>query len=181
MVPHNANARQSVKLKESSTDDDIQISTDTGEVTNIDESQINNINDYDDDYIDEEKAEKARSIYGLNNATNEIPMQQDLNCNNTVKSLILYYCGFNDQCLQHTFGCSTRNEFDKAAEELETDVEFQSPDLAEQNPWAAAGCELLISHDPSWAAETKEKIETQNNERNSQSLGQVCCQNKLIW
>ena len=53
-------------------------------------------------------------------------------------------------------------------------MEFQSPDLAKQNPWAAAGWELLISHDPSWAAETKEKIETQNNERNSQSLGQVC-------
>ena len=92
MVPHNANARQSVKLKESSTDDDIQISTDTGKVTNIHESRINNINDYDDDYIDEEKAEKARSIYELNNATNEIPMQQDLNCNNTVESFILYYC-----------------------------------------------------------------------------------------
>ena len=138
-VPHNATARQSVKLKESSTDDDIKISTDTGEVTNIDEPQINNVNDYDDDYIDEEEAEKAKFIFGLNNATNEIIMQQDLNCNNTVKSLIIYYGGLTDWCLQFTYRCSISNEFDEDAEELENDVEFQSPDLTKWNPWAAAG------------------------------------------
>ena len=105
-------------MKESSTNDDIQISTNTSEVTNIDGSQINNVNDYDDDYIDDEEAEKAKPIHGLNNATNEMITQQDLNCNNTDKSLILYYFGLNDRYLQQTFGCSGSIEFDEDTVEL---------------------------------------------------------------
>ena len=90
-LPHNATARRCVTLKEPPSDDDTQISSDTGKVTNIDESQVNNANDYDDNYIDDVEADEARLIYGPNNTTNEIPMQQDLNYNNTAKSFILYY------------------------------------------------------------------------------------------
>ena len=81
-VPHNATARRSVKLPDEDLTAEaaaVQVSTDAGEVTNIQESQLNNVNDYDEDFIGEGAGdEAAKTIYSLNNATIDVPMQQDL-------------------------------------------------------------------------------------------------------
>ena len=45
-VPHNATARRSVKLGGSNGNTDVQISTDTAEVRDINDSMINNLNDF---------------------------------------------------------------------------------------------------------------------------------------
>ena len=137
-VPHNATARRSVKLQESSVDGNVQQSTDTGQVTDIDASQINNVNELDDDYLTDEE-EDVKSIYGLNNVTTDLPMQQDLNCNNTLKSLINYYCGLSNRCLAETYGCHDRAGMEEGSDNDSGDE--MSENLSHQNPWAYAGWE----------------------------------------
>ena len=140
-VPHNATAKRSVKLQEASDNDQINISTNTGQVTNIDEYRINNINQYNNHHMDDDNAKKFKSIYGLNNATTDVPMEQDLNCNNTVKSIVLHYIGLKDWCLSDTFGCDITAEFENNVSREDT-VEREmllNPILEKEHPWAAAG------------------------------------------
>ena len=66
----------------------------------------------------------------MNNATTDLPMEQDLNCRTTLKSLLNYYEGLVERCLQTTPGCDTQ---DGANADIDVD------DLSGQNPWADAG------------------------------------------
>lgn len=127
-VPQNATARRSVKLQEN-------ISTDTGQVTGIGEEELNNISTYDEDFIDD-PLDEPQSMYSLNNVSVDVPMQQDLNCTSTIKSILLYYIGIVSRCLTKTFGCDI--EVDVTPEDIEEE-KLSNHKLEEQNPWAYHG------------------------------------------
>ena len=60
-------------------------------------------------------------------------VEQDLNCNSTIKSIVNYYCGLSDRCLQHTIGCKKYIAVDEESDGMD------DPALQQKNPWAAAG------------------------------------------
>ena len=124
-VPHNATARRSVKV---TGDEGVEVTNDNGEVTDIEQSQINNTNIFDED--EEDDGGSSKSIYELNNASTDVPMQQDLNCNSTLKSIVNYHGGLVERCLSNTLGCGM----------VDPQEDFMmNTDLEAVNPWAAAG------------------------------------------
>ena len=70
-VTQNATLRRCCMLQESTAK--VSVSTDTGQVTGIEELQLNNVDLYDEDG-DDDASEKAKSIYSMNNATTDVPM-----------------------------------------------------------------------------------------------------------
>jgi len=133
-VPHNATARRSIKLQHSSSIDNVQISTNTGAVSNIDKSELNDVGELDEDCLDGH-ANGSQSIYSINNATTDIPMpmQQDLNCTSTVKAIVLHYGGLVKRYLSSTFGCDL--EVDITLEDIEVEINC-NPYLESENPGA---------------------------------------------
>ena len=62
-------------VNQSNANTDVQIETDAAEVTEINASMINGINDFDDQYLpDPTESKNTKSIYVLNNATIDMPM-----------------------------------------------------------------------------------------------------------
>ena len=130
-MPHNATARRKVKLWEPSSDTNVQISTDAARVLGINNNMINDINDFDKHHLPDK--DNNQSIYDIKNATVNVPMKQDLNCKSTIKSIIDYYVGLTNRCLQQTLGCDTFIDTDGEG----GDLGMSDYELKQKNTWAA--------------------------------------------
>ena len=125
-VPHNATKRMSVGY--------VDLSTDTGQGSDINESNLDNINDFDDEYMCGEDEGRVKSIHSLNNTTADVTMQQDLNCNIRVQSIINYYSGLDDRCKEQTFGCGYTSGCDIDPEDALEVERLNNHDLKDHNP-----------------------------------------------
>ena len=81
----------------------------------------NNINDLDKHHLStKDEQQTIQSIYNINNFTIDVPMEQDLNCNSIIKSIINYYCGLSNLYLWQTLGCDISIDMDGERNDIDS-------------------------------------------------------------
>ena len=67
----------------------------------LEESQVDTINDLDEDHLEDDEDEEE-TMYSKNNVTTDLPLRLDLNSTEGVMTVNDYYCGLVDRCLAGT-------------------------------------------------------------------------------